>query len=189
MFQVPDINFQSSYWLTNPFSPILLKTKNTDYNPAIPLGTWSAALLLITGSLPRSAHGGGQEQAQGAGPALHEPGRHHRHRFGQRALPPLGPRTADPNPQQEPCSGDGQEGASRAAPARPDKHPWASFIWRSGPHGNNHFTSTWTSVRSGLVVWVYWEEKYAFIYHFVWLRGDDRYLCYVFLLSVMWCSL
>lgn len=61
-----------------------------------PLG--SAASLLIIGSCPRSAHGGGQEQAQGTGPALHEPGRYHRHRLRQRALPPPGPRPADPNP-------------------------------------------------------------------------------------------
>lgn len=107
---------------------------------AKPLRTLKCCLLII-GSGPRSAHGGGQEQAQGAGPALHEPGWYHRHRLRQRALPPPGTRPADPNTQQESCRRNRQAGASRAAPARPNKYSWAGSLWRSGPHGNCHITS------------------------------------------------
>uniref|UniRef100_A0A8C7XX25 Tyrosine-protein kinase n=1 Tax=Oryzias sinensis TaxID=183150 RepID=A0A8C7XX25_9TELE len=97
----------------------------------------------------RSAHGSRQEQAQGAGLALHEPGWHHRYRIRQWTLPSSESRPADPHPRPEPCCRIRQTGASRAAAARPHKHSRVGFVWRGGRHGNSHVTSERTSFREG----------------------------------------
>lgn len=146
-------------------------TEKLCWQARIPILDLTPAALLITGSPPRFAHGGWQEQTQGAGPALHEPGRNHRHGLRQRPLPPPGPRSADPDPQQEPCCRHGQAGPPGAAPAGPHQHARAGSVRRGGPHGHHHLAAEGTSVwwafrllwgRSGVCTLICWMFVFVF---------------------------